>query len=111
MRLKLEEEYTQNTKNHEEEVQLRLKFEAKLNEMHGSYRDLNTKYKRSQIDLKEAQALAQETIAELKEKVEENTSLNQQIVDQKSRMNVQLEKVSSLQRELGIKSTQLTEFE
>lgn len=26
-------------------------------------------------------------------------------------MNVQLEKVSSLQRELGIKSTQLTEFE
>ena len=58
MRLKLEEEYTQNTKNHEEEVQLRLKFEAKLNEMHGNYRDLNTKYKRSQIDLKEAQALA-----------------------------------------------------
>ena len=58
MRLKLEEEYTQNTKNHEEEVQLRLKFEAKLNEMHGNYRDVNTKYKRSQIDLKEAQALA-----------------------------------------------------
>jgi hypothetical protein len=49
--------------------------------------------------------LAKETISELKEKVEENTSLNQQIVDQKSRMNVQLEKVSSLQRELGIKST------
>jgi hypothetical protein len=31
MRLKIEEEYTQNTKNHEEEVQLRLQFEAKLN--------------------------------------------------------------------------------
>ena len=111
MHEKLKDEMAILTKNHEEEVQLRLKFEAKLNEMHGDYRDLNTKYKRSQIDLKEAQALAKETISELKEKVEENTSLNQQIVDQKSRMNVQLEKVSSLQRELGIKSTQLTEFE
>lgn len=29
--MKLEEEYMQNTKNHEEEVQLRLKFESKLN--------------------------------------------------------------------------------
>lgn len=73
--------------------------------MHGDYRDLNTKYKRSQIDLKDAQALARETQAELKEKIEENTSLNQQIVDSKSRSNVYIEKVSSLQRELGIKST------
>ena len=32
--MKLEEEYMQNTKNHEEEVQLRLKFESKLNQMH-----------------------------------------------------------------------------
>ena len=47
MRLKLEEEYAQNAKNHEEEVQLRLKFEAKLNDMHSSYRDLKTKYERS----------------------------------------------------------------
>jgi hypothetical protein len=31
LRMKLEEEYMQNTKNHEEEVQLRLKFESKLN--------------------------------------------------------------------------------
>jgi hypothetical protein len=34
LRMKLEEEYMQNTKNHEEEVQLRLKFESKLNQMH-----------------------------------------------------------------------------
>ena len=33
LRLKLEEEYMQNTKNHEEEVKLRLKFEGKFNEM------------------------------------------------------------------------------
>jgi hypothetical protein len=46
MRLKLEEEYMLNTKNHEEEVQLRLKFESKLNNMHSVHRDLETKYKR-----------------------------------------------------------------
>lgn len=46
MRLKLEEDYTQNTKNHEEEVQLRLKFESKLNNMHSAHRDLESKYKR-----------------------------------------------------------------
>jgi hypothetical protein len=111
MRLKLEEEYTQNTKNHEEEVQLRLKFEAKLNEMHGDYRELNSKYQRSQKDLAEAKIIVTETTSDLKEKVNENTNLNQTIIDQKARMNVQLEKVSSLQRELSIKSTQLTEFE
>ena len=54
MRLKLEEEYMQNTKNHEEEVQLRLKFESKLNNMHSAHRDLDTKYKRTQQDLVKA---------------------------------------------------------
>jgi hypothetical protein len=51
MRLKLEEEYMQNTKNHEEEVQLRLKFESKLNNMHSVHRDLETKYKRALSEL------------------------------------------------------------
>ena len=46
MRLKLQEDFTQNTKNHEEEVQLRLKFESKLNNMHSAHRDLETRYKR-----------------------------------------------------------------
>ena len=55
MRLKLEEDYTQNTKNHEEEVQLRLKFESKLNNMHSAHRDLETRYKRVLQDLNAAQ--------------------------------------------------------
>ena len=38
LRLKLEEEFAQNSKNHEEEVQLRLKFESKLNNMHSLHR-------------------------------------------------------------------------
>ena len=55
MRMKLEEDYTQNTKNHEEEVQLRLKFESKLNNMHSAHRDLETRYKRVLTDLVNAQ--------------------------------------------------------
>ena len=55
MRMKLEEDYTQNTKNHEEEVQLRLKFESKLNNMHSAHRDLETRYKRVLNDLMNAQ--------------------------------------------------------
>jgi hypothetical protein len=51
MRQKLEEDYAQNTKNHEEEVQLRLKFESKLNNMHSAHRDLESKYKRVLADL------------------------------------------------------------
>ena len=54
MRLKLEEDYTQNIKNHEEEVQLRLKFESKLNNMHSAHRDLESKYKRIMTDLSNA---------------------------------------------------------
>ena len=44
----------QNTKNHEEEVQLRLKFESKLNNMHSAHRDLETKFKRTRKDLQKA---------------------------------------------------------
>lgn len=55
MRLKLEEDYLQNTKNHEEEVQLRLKFESKLNNMHSAHRDLESKYKRVLTDFSNTQ--------------------------------------------------------
>jgi len=48
--LKLEEEYMQNSKNHEEEVQLLLKFEGKLNSMHSKHRELEIKHKRLQQD-------------------------------------------------------------
>ncbi len=52
-RKRLELELSQNSKTHEEEVALRIKFEAKLNSIHSVYRDLETKYKRALDDLKE----------------------------------------------------------
>jgi len=47
LRLKLEEEYMQNTKNHEEEVKLRLKFEGKFNTMHDTHRELQIRHERT----------------------------------------------------------------
>ena len=47
LRVKLEEEFRQNAKNHEDEVKLRLQFEQKLNHIHALNRELDTKYKRA----------------------------------------------------------------
>jgi len=105
MRMKLETEYTQNTKNHEEEVQLRLQFEAKLNKMHGQNRDLNGRFTRAATDLENTLKQKTDIEKELTIKIDENTLLNQKLVDQNSRTNSQVEKIQSLQREIGIKST------
>jgi len=78
MRLKLEEEYLQNTKNHEEEVQLRLKFESKLNDMHSAHRELQTKYFRCRKDLEEATNSNKQHEENLVIKVDEITALNQE---------------------------------
>lgn len=47
LRLKLEEEYMTITRNHEEEVGLRLQFEARVNQLNTEYRELEIKYNRS----------------------------------------------------------------
>lgn len=111
MRLKLEEEYTQNTKNHEEEVQLRLKFEAKLNGMHSKHRELNTKYERAIKDL--------ETVTDIKEKQDvqiealsaDVTDLQKDIVAKVSIISHQKEKQQGLQREIDIKAQQMLDLE
>jgi len=62
-RLKIIEEYQKNAAKHEEEVQLRLYFESKLNTLHHINRESRSKYKSMKekfIDL-EAQSLKQAT--------------------------------------------------
>lgn len=51
LRKKIEEEFSKNVQTHEEEVQLRLKFESKLNNMHALHRDLQAKYQRALEDI------------------------------------------------------------
>lgn len=51
MRIKLEEEYAANASSYEDEIQLRLKFEQKLNVMHTDFRNLQTINIRAMADL------------------------------------------------------------
>ena len=111
MRLKLEEEYMQNTKNHEEEVQLRLKFESKLNNMHSAHRDLETKFKRTRQDLQKAMTEKQMYQDEVSIKIDEITELKSKNTEQFSKIVNQKERIDGLIRDLEIKSEQLQEFE
>lgn len=54
LRIRLEEEYMQNSKNHEEEVGLRLKFESKLNQMHTQQRETDIQYHRAREEMEQA---------------------------------------------------------
>ena len=51
LRKKLQDEIYKNIKSHEEEVQLRLQFESKLNGLHSLHRDLQAKYERDLEDI------------------------------------------------------------
>lgn len=69
LRKKIEEEFSKKVETHEEEVQLRLKFEQKLNNMHALHRDLQAKYQRALEDiyqLESSNALLSRTASEQK---------------------------------------------
>lgn len=51
LRSKLQDEIYKNIRSHEEEVQLRLQFESKLNGLHSLHRDLQAKYERAIDDI------------------------------------------------------------
>jgi chromosome segregation ATPase len=107
MRLKLEEDYTQNTKNHEEEVQLRLKFESKLNNMHSAHRDLESKYKRVLSDLTNSQQQIKMLNEKLSGKTDEVTDLKTVQAEHETIIARNKEEIESQRRELNIKSRQL----
>jgi chromosome segregation ATPase len=109
--MKLEEDYAQNTKNHEEEVQLRLKFESKLNNMHSAHRDLESKYKRVLTDLANANKQLAMLNAKLLERNSEVTSLKTSKAHNESVMAQDKEEIASAKREINIKSKQLKELE
>ena len=82
----------QNTKNHEEEVKLRLKFEGKFNTMHDTHRELQIRHERT---LKEYFA-SQQLLAASEN---EARKMNQELID--------LQKVKTQQDTL---ITQLQEY-
>jgi chromosome segregation ATPase len=111
MRLKLEEEYMQNTKNHEEEVQLRLKFESKLNNMHSAHRDLDTKYKRTQQDLAKALAEKDDVQEQLQRLLDQNTQLKTENTKLESQGVSLSEKVAGQARDLALSAKQKQELD
>ena len=111
LRLKLEEDYNQNTKNHEEEVQLRLKFESKLNNMHSAHRELESKYKRVLNDLHTEKKNNKLLEDKLNSRQDEISSLKTQQAENESQMLQDRETIGSLNREMQIKSRQMRDME
>jgi regulator of replication initiation timing len=60
--------------------------------MHGECRDLRTRLARSTRDLQEAQGRIKDMTDDYQAKIEENTTLNQEIVDLKSKISGHIEK-------------------
>ena len=99
LRLKLEEDFLQNTKNHEEEVQLRLKFESKLNNMHSAHRELESRYKRVLNDLALANKNNTSLTQTLNDRNNEAISLNKRKADDDAQILNLSEEINNLKRE------------
>ena len=104
LRLKLEEEYMQNSKNHEEEVQLRLKFESKLNSMHSMHRELEIKHKRLQADMSTAESIIERHEALIKDQALQILQLKTDCSEQESRIHMLEERRNALEREIQLKA-------
>lgn len=76
----------QNSKNHEEEVQLRLKFESKLNNMHSLHRDLETKYNRALKEIENQMADKDEFKSKYDIVAEENAVLKKAKMELESKL-------------------------
>ena len=110
MRTKLEEELLQNSKNHEEEVQLRLKFESKLNNMHSIHRDLGTKYRRALLDIETLQNTNELLNSKKLEIIEQLNKMKAEYAEQNTKMAYDREKILALERENGIKIDQVNDL-
>ena len=109
-RMKLEEELLQNSKNHEEEVQLRLKFESKLNNMHSIHRDLGTKYRRALLDIETLQNTNELLNSKKLEIFEELNLLKTDHAEQTTKITYDREKITALEKEKRIKSEQVSDL-
>jgi hypothetical protein len=98
----------QNTKNHEEEVQLRLKFESKLNSMHSQQRETDVKYNRAVNELEQANLTIKNAQIKIKE---QNTKLldNQTLIEeQRERLSILEEHKIVWEKEVKNKTAQMT---
>ena len=102
--MKLEEEYMRNSKNHEEEVQLRLQFESKLNSLHALHRDVKAKYTRSTEDIFSLETFNKEKQQLIEVQKEELIILRTTKIENESMINISKEKIKTLLQELDFKN-------
>lgn len=111
LRLKLEEEYMQNSKNHEEEVQLRLKFESKLNSMHSMHRELDIKHKRVLQELAGAQMTLSRNVKMIEEQTSDIIALKALKIEQDAKLELLAEKKATLERDFNHKNITFEDLE
>ena len=79
--------------------------------MHGQHRDLNTKYFRTCRELEGVIKLKNQLEIDYAQKIDDNTAVNQELVDCKNRMNNNIEKIQSLIREIALKNQQIVDYD
>lgn len=96
---------------HEEEVQLRLKFEQKLNNMHALHRDLQAKYQRAIEDIYTLENIKVDLSKLTGEQKSELIHLRSERVESESKILYQSERVKQLMLESERKFRQATDLE
>ena len=92
-------------------MQLRLKFESKLNNMHSAHRDLESKYKRVLTDLANANKQISKLTVQLSERSDEVIELKTVKAEQESIIASDKEEINSQKREINVKKNQLKDLE
>ena len=77
-------------------MQLRLKFESKLNNMHSAHRDLETKYKRCRQDLQLAMTDKETLTNTLNARNDEITQLKTKQTDLETKLSNARERIDNL---------------
>ena len=99
LRIKLQEEIYKNIRSHEEEVQLRLQFESKLNGLHSLHRDLQAKYERALEDIYRLDASSKAMNEKFESMESEVINLRALKIEHESKINYQEERIKSLNAE------------
>ena len=99
------------SKNHEEEVQLRLQFESKLNSLHALHRDVKAKYSRAAEDIFQLETFNTEKSNMLEKQKEELIELRSLRIEHESTISLSNEKMKNLMTELEIKIKNISENE
>jgi DNA repair protein SbcC/Rad50 len=111
LRKKIEEEFNKKVETHEEEVQLRLKFEQKLNNMHALHRDLQSKYQRALEDIYQLETSNAHLNKLASDQKTELISLRSDKVENESKILYQSERIKQLILETELKLRQANDLE